>query len=109
MTEVRHEQRETIQERCEKAVSLANAKTSVYWCNLNDESHLIKELDKDAIEILGIALKKRGYTQQINFGKETLKQNLRQNDEKLKANCACLITVFFPTWVRTILYKKKRG
>ena len=37
-----------------KAVSLANAKTSVYWCNLpNDESHLIKELDKDAIEILG--------------------------------------------------------
>ena len=40
MTEVREEQKLTIVERCEKAVALASGKTSVYWCNLNDEGAL---------------------------------------------------------------------
>lgn len=51
--EVRLEQKQTIKERCEKAVDLASDKTSVYWCNLNEESRLIKELDSNAVEILG--------------------------------------------------------
>jgi len=51
--EIRHEQRQTIKERCEKAVELAKDKTSVYWCNLNDESKILKGLDKDAVEIIG--------------------------------------------------------
>jgi superfamily II DNA or RNA helicase len=51
--EIRHEQKQTIQERCEKAVELAKGKTSVYWCNLNEESSLIKELDPEAVEIKG--------------------------------------------------------
>ena len=51
--EVRHEQRQTIEERCEKAVSLTNGKTSVYWCNLNDESKMIKGLDPSAVETIG--------------------------------------------------------
>lgn len=51
--EIRHEQKMTITERCEKSVELAKDKTSVYWCNLNDESKLLKELDKDAVEIIG--------------------------------------------------------
>ena len=33
MTEVRHEQKQTEEKRCEKAIELANGKTSVYWCN----------------------------------------------------------------------------
>src|SRR5690606_9902199 len=37
----------------EKAVQLSYGKTSVYWCNLNPESDLLKELDKEAIEIRG--------------------------------------------------------
>lgn len=51
--EVRQEVKQTIKERCEKAVELANDKTSVYWCNRNDESKLLKELDKNAVEIIG--------------------------------------------------------
>lgn len=52
-TEVRHEQKQTVQERCKMAIELAKDKTSVYWCNLNDESSLLKEMDKDAVEIKG--------------------------------------------------------
>lgn len=53
MTEMQEEQKLTLNERCETAVQLAANKTSVYWCNLNDESSLLSELDKDAIEIIG--------------------------------------------------------
>ena len=53
LTEVREEQKLTVKERCEKAVSMAHGKTSVYWCNLNDESSLLAELDRDAVEIIG--------------------------------------------------------
>lgn len=42
MSEVRVEQKQTTQERCEKAVELARGKTSVYWCNTNDESASLK-------------------------------------------------------------------
>ena len=51
--EIKHEEKSTLNERCEKAFELANNKTSVYWCNLNTESSLLKQLDKDAVEIIG--------------------------------------------------------
>ena len=35
----------TIDKRCEKAIELAKGKTSVYWCNRNDESKILKEID----------------------------------------------------------------
>ena len=38
MTEVRHEQKQTIKDRCELAAIIAQNKTSVYWCNFNEES-----------------------------------------------------------------------
>ena len=54
LTEVRQEQRYTIEQRCEKAVELANKyDTSVYWCNLNDEGDLLEKLDKNAYQIKG--------------------------------------------------------
>lgn len=53
MTEVRHEQKQTEDKRTSRAVELANGKTSVYWVNTNNESNLIKNLDKDATEIKG--------------------------------------------------------
>lgn len=54
MPEVKTENKQTIKERCELAVSLANHnKTSVYWCNLNAEGDLIKSLDKNAHQIKG--------------------------------------------------------
>ena len=51
--EIRHEQKQTLEDRCRKAVELAKDKTSVYWVNLNDESSLIKSLDPEAVEITG--------------------------------------------------------
>lgn len=54
MTEVRQEQKMTIENRCEKAVELANNhEKSVYWCNFNDEGDLLEKLDKNAIQIKG--------------------------------------------------------
>ena len=42
LTEVREEQRATIEKRCEKAVEIAkNHDTTVYWCNFNKEGELL--------------------------------------------------------------------
>lgn len=53
MTEIRQEQNQTEQARCEKAIELAQGKTSVYWCNTNSESALLKSMDSEAVEIIG--------------------------------------------------------
>ena len=54
LPEILIEQRNTVNERCEKAVELSSKHTiSVYWCNRNDESTLLNKLDKDAYEIRG--------------------------------------------------------
>lgn len=54
LTEVRVENKLTIQPRCEMAVQLANHyDTSVYWCNLNAEGDLLQKIDKEAYQIKG--------------------------------------------------------
>jgi len=54
LPEVREEQKLTIEKRCEKAFELTDPhKRSVYWCNLNAESDLLKQLDRSAYEIKG--------------------------------------------------------
>jgi hypothetical protein len=51
--EIKAETRSTLEQRCEKAVELANAhETSVYWVNLNDEAKLINQLD-NCVEVKG--------------------------------------------------------
>jgi len=52
LPEVRDENRQTISDRCEKAVDLKHEKT-VYWCNLNKEGDLINQMDKEAYQIKG--------------------------------------------------------
>lgn len=53
-SEVQQEQKMTIENRCEKAVELASMhETSVYWCNLNPEGDLLRQIDKNAVEIKG--------------------------------------------------------
>lgn len=100
MTEVKNEQKLTEEKRCTKAVELAKDKTSVYWCNTNQESTYLKNMDKEAVEIIG-------------------SQSIEQKEEILKAfaNCEikriitkakmtgmglnwqhCNHSVFFPTW-----------
>lgn len=54
LTEVREEQRCTIESRCEQAVDLTNEHDiSVYWCNLNDEGDLLEKMDPSAVQIKG--------------------------------------------------------
>lgn len=54
LTEIKEEQKLTIEKRCERAFELSkDHKTSVYWCNLNNEGDLIQRLDKSAYQIKG--------------------------------------------------------
>lgn len=100
MTEVRHEQKQTEHQRCEKAIELASGKTSVYWCNTNNESKILKNNDKTAIEIIG--------SQSIDKKEEILKAFAEGEITRLitKAKMTgmglnwqhCNHSVFFPTW-----------
>lgn len=100
MTEVRHEQKQTEEKRCIKAFELAKNKTSVYWCNTNNESSLLKSLDSSAVEIIG--------SQSIEKKEEILKAFADGEITRLitKAKITgmglnwqhCNHSVFFPTW-----------
>jgi len=100
MTEVRHEQKQTEQQRCELAIELAHGKTSVYWCNTNNESAILKRLDKDAVEIIG--------GQSIEKKEEILLAFAQGQISRIvtKAKMTgmglnwqhCNHSVFFPTW-----------
>jgi superfamily II DNA/RNA helicase len=98
--EIRHEQKQTELKRCEKAIELANGKTSVYWCNTNQESSYLKNMDKEAVEIIG--------SQSIDKKEEILLAFANGEIKRLitKAKMTsmglnwqhCNHTVFFPTW-----------
>jgi hypothetical protein len=100
MTEVRHEQKQTEEKRCEKAIELASGKTSVYWCNTNNESSILKASDSKAVEIIG--------SQSIDKKEEILLAFANGEIERLitKAKMTsmglnwqhCNHSVFFPTW-----------
>jgi ERCC4-related helicase len=100
MTEVREEQKLTVKERCERAIQLAAGKTSVYWCNLNEESSLLAELDKDAVEIVGgMSIDKK---EEILVAFAEGKINRLITKAKMTSMGLnwqhCNHTVFFPTW-----------
>ena len=98
--EIRYEQKQTESKRCEKAIELAKGKTSVYWCNTNNESAILKANDKNAVEIIG--------SQSIDKKEEILLAFANGEIERLitKAKMTsmglnwqhCNHSVFFPTW-----------
>lgn len=100
MSEIRQEQKDTESQRCEKAIELAKDKTSVYWCNTNNESSILKGLDKEAVEIIG--------SQSIEKKEEILKAfadgEIKRIITKAKMTGMglnwqhCNHSVFFPTW-----------
>lgn len=100
MTEVREEQKLTIKERCEKAVQLAENKTSVYWCNLNEESDLLATLDKDAVEIIGGMSIDKKEEILVAFAHGEIKRLVtKAKMTSMGLNWQhCNNTVFFPTW-----------
>jgi len=110
MTEVRHEQKQTEEKRCEKAIELADGKTSVYWCNTNNESAILKGLDSEAVEIIG--------SQSIDKKEEILRAFADGEIKRLitKAKMTgmglnwqhCNHSVFFPTWSYEQYYQAVR-
>jgi hypothetical protein len=100
MEEVRHEQNQTIDKRCNEAVKLASGKTSVYWCNLNKESNLINKLDSEAVEILGSMSIEKKEDILINFAKGDIKRIItKAKMTGMGLNWQhCNHSVFFPTW-----------
>lgn len=100
MTEVRHEQKQTEQKRCEKAVELAAGKTSVYWCNTNNESALLNQMDSEAVEIRGgmsIDKKEEILLAFADGQIERLITKAKMTSQGLNWQ-HCNHTVFFPTW-----------
>lgn len=100
MTEVKEEQKSTVTDRCEKAVQLASGKTSVYWCNLNDESSLLKTLDPDAVEIIGGMSIDQKEEILIGFARGEINRLItKAKMTSMGLNWQhCNHTVFFPTW-----------
>ena len=100
MTEVRHEQKKTELIRCEKAIELANGKTSVYWCNTNNESSILKSLDKEAVEIIGSQSIERKEEILLAFANGDIKRLItKAKMTSMGLNWQhCNHSVFFPTW-----------
>jgi hypothetical protein len=98
--EIRTEVKQTIQKRCEKALELADGKTSVYWVNRNEESKILRLSDPEAVEIIG--------SQSIDQKEEILKAFAEGQIKRLitKAKMTgmglnwqhCNHSVFFPTF-----------
>lgn len=99
MTEVRHEQKETTEERCKKAVELAR-ETSVYWCNTNAESALINKLDSEAVQILGSMSIDKKEDILMNFANGNINRIItKAKITGMGLNWQhCNHSVFFPTW-----------
>mgnify|MGYP003450318954 FL=1 len=100
MTEVREEQKLTVTERCEKAVALAEGKTSVYWCNLNEESSLLHQLDSESVEITGGMSIDKKEDILVSFARGDIKRLVtKARMTSMGLNWQhCNHTVYFPTW-----------
>jgi ERCC4-related helicase len=100
MTEVRHEQKQTEEKRSEKAAELALDKTSVYWCNTNNESKILKTLDKEAYEIIGSMSIEKKEDILINFAEGNIQRIItKAKMTGMGLNWQhCNHSVFFPTW-----------
>lgn len=110
MTEVRHEQKQTERQRCEKAIDLAYGKTSVYWCNTNNESSLLKSNDSDAVEIIGSQSIDKKEEILIAFAKGEIKRLItKAKMTGMGLNWQhCNHSVFFPTWSYEQYYQSIR-
>jgi superfamily II DNA or RNA helicase len=100
MTEVRHEQKQTELKRCEKAIELADGKTSVYWCNTNQESQYLKEMDSNAHEIIGSQSLEKKEEILLAFANGEIKRLItKAKMTGMGLNWQhCNHSVFFPTW-----------
>ncbi|NCU31882.1 MAG: hypothetical protein EOM23_02850 [Candidatus Moranbacteria bacterium] len=110
MTEVREEQKGTVKNRCEAAVELSLNKTSVYWCNFNDEGDLLDDMDKEAIQIKGAMDIEKKEEILIAFSKGEIKRIItKPKMTSFGLNWQhCNNTVYFPTWSYEQYYQSIR-
>lgn len=100
MSEIKNEQKLTEEQRVFKAIELAKDKTSVYWCNTNNESSLLKNNDSEAVEIIG----SQSIEQKENILKAFADGQIKRLITKAKMTGMglnwqhCNHSVFFPTW-----------
>jgi len=110
MTEVREEQKLTVTERCEQAVQLAEGRTSVYWCNLNDEGDLLDILDSDAVQIKGSMSIDKKEELLVAFANGEIDRLItKPKMTSMGLNWQhCNHTVYFPTWSYEQYYQSIR-
>jgi len=108
--EVRQEVKQTIKERCIKAVKLAKGKTSVYWCNRNEESKILKELDPEAVEIIGSQSMEKKEEILLDFANGKIKRIItKAKMTGMGLNWQhCNHSVFFPTYSYEQYYQSIR-
>lgn len=110
MSEVRHEQKQTESERCEVAVGLSQGKTSVYWCNTNNESEILRLHDLDAVEIKGSQSLDQKEESLLSFSRGEIKRLItKAKMTSMGLNWQhCNHMVFFPTWSYEQYYQATR-
>jgi len=110
MPEILNEQKQTVNQRCEKAIELANGKTSVYWVNRNEESSFIKKNDNEAVEIIGSQSMERKEEILLAFSKGEIKRIItKAKMTSFGLNWQhCNHSVFFPTWSYEQYYQSIR-
>jgi len=108
--EIRFEQKQTEEKRCEKAIELAQDKTSVYWCNTNNESSILKNSDKNAVEIIGSQSIERKEEILLAFAKGEIPRIItKAKMTSFGLNWQhCNHSVFFPTWSYEQYYQSIR-
>lgn len=99
MSEVKQEQQTSIIERCEKAVEL-KTDVCVYWCNFNNESKLLSQLDNEAVEIIGSMSIEKKEDILMNFANGNIKRLItKPKITSFGLNWQhCNHTIYFPTW-----------
>jgi len=98
--EIRYEQKQTEEKRCAKAIELAKDKVSVYWCNTNNESSLLKNMDKEAVEIIGSQSIEKKEEILLAFANGEIKRLItKAKMTSMGLNWQhCNHSVYFPTW-----------
>jgi superfamily II DNA or RNA helicase len=98
--EIRFEQKQTEQKRCDKAIELAANKTSVYWCNTNNESAILKRNDSESVEIIGSQSIEKKEEILLAFANGEIKRLItKAKMTSMGLNWQhCNHSVFFPTW-----------
>ena len=110
MKEVSHEQKVTEEQRCKKAIELAANKTSVYWCNTNNESKILRSNDTEAVEIIGSQSIEKKEEILLGFANGDIKRLItKAKMTSFGLNWQhCNHSVFFPTWSYEQYYQSIR-